>query len=192
MLSNIARQLREGYKAELAKVQEAENGSIEQITAAREAVDRSKAAIDEFLGKLITRQQLSLPELIAIGDGAGEIGNSVLAKQAYQRVLDTGNALPQKTPQVQAALIRVQSAFVGLLRASGEYEEAMKQVEELIQSARRLSTRRSNEPEFCRGWPRSQRRPIRPSGRQRPRRGAICASCTREPPRNHRSTTRLF
>lgn len=135
VLSNIARQLREGYKVELAKVQEAENGSIEQITAAREAVDRSKAAIDEFLGKLITRQQLSLPELIAIGDGAGEIGNSVLAKQAYQRVLDTGNALPQKTPQVQAALIRVQSAFVGLLRASGEYEEAMKQVEELIQSA---------------------------------------------------------
>jgi hypothetical protein len=135
VLSNIARQLREGYKAELAKVQEAENGSIEQITAAREAVDRSKAAIDEFLGKLITRQQLSLPELIAIGDGAGEIGNSVLAKQAYQRVLDTGNALPEKTPQVQAALIRVQSAFVGLLRASGEYEEAMKQVEELIQSA---------------------------------------------------------
>lgn len=135
VLSNIARQLREGYKAEQAKVLEAENGSIEQITAAREAVDRSKAAIDEFLGKLITRQQLSLPELIAIGDGATEVGNSVLAKQAYQRVLDTGNAMPQKTPQVQAALIRVQSAFVGLLRASGEFDEAMKQVEALIQSA---------------------------------------------------------
>lgn len=141
VLSNIARQLREGYKADVAKVFEAEkqveagSGTVEQLTAARETVDRSKAAIDEFLGKLNTRQQLSLPELIAIGDGAAEVGNSVLAKQAYQRVLDTGNALPQKTPQVQAALIRVQSAFVGLLRASGEFDEAMKQVEVLIQSA---------------------------------------------------------
>ena len=135
VLSNVARQLREGYKADVAKVLEAESGTAEAITAARETVNRSKASLDEFLTRLSSRQQLSLPELIAIGDGAADVGNQVLAKATYQRALETGNAVAQKTPQVQAALIRVQAAFVGLLRANGEFDEAMKQVDELIKSA---------------------------------------------------------
>lgn len=135
VLSNIARQLREGYKGELAKVIEAENGTAEQITAARENADKSKAALDEYLTRLSGRQQLSLPELIAIGDGAAEAGNKELAKKTYQRVLDSGNAAAQKTPQVEAALIRVQAALVGLLRSDRQFDEAMKQVEVLIKAA---------------------------------------------------------
>lgn len=134
VLSSVARQLREGVKSNQARVIEAEANSTVDATL-KESVDQSKSTLSDFLTKFSTRQQLGLPELIAIGDGASEAGNKDLAKATYQRVLDAGNAAPQKTPQVELALISVKSSFVGLLRADKEYEKAMTQVDELIQSA---------------------------------------------------------
>lgn len=134
VLASVARMLREAHKQDLARVIESASKTTDEITAARAAAEASQLALAGFLAKLAPRQQMSLPELIVIGDSAAEAGQKDLAKSTYQRVLDAGKAGASKDPKAEQALIRVQAALIGLLRTDRQYDEALTQVDALIKS----------------------------------------------------------
>ena len=134
VLATVARLLREAHKADVARVIESATKTTDEITAAQAASEKSKAALADFLTKVSVRQQLSLPELVAIGDSAAETGQKDLAKATYQRVLAAGQEAAAKDPKAAQALIRVQAALIGLLRTDRQYQEALTQVDALILS----------------------------------------------------------
>ena len=134
VLTTVARMLRDAYKVDVARGLESANQTTDEIAAAQAALEKSKAALADFLTKLAPRQQLGLPELIAIGDSAVEAGKKDLAKSTYQRVLDTGSKAENKDPKAAQALIQVQAALIGLLRTDGQYDEALAQVDALLKS----------------------------------------------------------
>lgn len=134
VLTTVARLLREAYKGDVARVIESASKTTDEITAAQAALEQSKAALADFLTKLAARQQLSLPELVAIGDSASEAGQKDLAKVTYQRILAAGQEAAGKDPKAAQALIRVQAALIGLLRTDRQYQEALNQVDALILS----------------------------------------------------------
>lgn len=93
---------------------------------------KSRSALANFLIKMAPRKQLSLPELITIGTTAADISESGLARTVFQRVLEIGEAAPNKSPDLEKQLNAVKSAQIGLLRADHKYEEALVLVDDLI------------------------------------------------------------
>lgn len=134
VLTTVARMLLEAHKSDLAAMIHAEEQSADALTAAQAAAEKSKGQLRDFLTKLAPRQQLSLRELIEIGDAAALVDQKDFAKATYQRALDSGKASAAQDPKVQAALIRVQAALIGLLRVDHQYDEALKQADALILS----------------------------------------------------------
>ena len=135
VLVGVCGMLRDAYKVDQTQVLEITNkGGADQavLVAAQAKADTSEQVLMDFLTKLLTREKLRLPELVVIGDSAADVGQNDLAKTTYQRVLDTGETIPKKTPAEQAALTRVQSALIGLLRADRQFTEALTQVDALI------------------------------------------------------------
>ena len=134
-LVSVSRLMRDDYKADQGKLLELANmESPDQATvlAANIKADASKAALVNILNKLAPREQLNLPEMVALGDFAADAGLQDLAQSMYQRALEAGQALTTKTPQTVAALTRVQAALIGLLRAGGQFPAALVQVDALI------------------------------------------------------------
>ncbi len=136
-LISVSRLMRDDFKADQGRVLElSKMESPDQATAlaANIKADASKAALLDILNKLALRKQLSLPEMVALGDFASDAGLKDLAKETYQRALAAGEKIPNKTPQTVLALTRVQSVLIGLLRADKQFEEAMVQVDALIKA----------------------------------------------------------
>ena len=134
-LVSVSRLMRDDYKADQGKLLELANmESPDQATvlAANIKADASKTALVNILNKLAPREQLNLPEMVALGDFAADAGLQDLAQSMYQRALEAGQALTTKTPQTVAALTRVQAALIGLLRAGGQFPAALVQVDALI------------------------------------------------------------
>ncbi len=137
VLVGVCGMLRDVYKVDQVQVMEITNkGGADQavLVAAQAKADTSKQVLVDFLTKLLTREKLRLPELVVIGDSAADVGQNDLAKATYQRVLDVGQTIPKKTPAEQAAITRVQSALIGLLRADRQFTEALTQVDALIKT----------------------------------------------------------
>ena len=127
--------LRDDYKADLGQVMALaamEKPEDALVNAANIKVEASKKALVDILEKLAPRTQLSLPEMVAIGDYASDAGLSELAKTTYQSALEVGQKQPAKTPQTAGALTRVQAALIGLLRANRQFPAALVQVNALI------------------------------------------------------------
>lgn len=136
VLIGVTRLMRDDYQADWRKVLELTNMGVLETDAiligAKAEADTSKAALLDILNKLAPRVQLSLPELVALGDYALDADLRDLAKSTYMRALAAGEKLPTKTPQTAAALTRVQAALIGLLRADRQFAEALVQVNALI------------------------------------------------------------
>jgi hypothetical protein len=134
-LISVTRLMRDDYKADqgkLLEISQMESPDQATVLAANIKADASKAALLSILNKLAPRDQLNLPEIVAMGDFAADAGLPDLALSMYQRALKVGESLTTKTPQTVAALTRVQVALIGLLRAGGQFAEALVQVDALI------------------------------------------------------------
>lgn len=136
VLVGVSGMLRDVYKVDQAGALEiTNNGGADQavVVAAQAKADTSKQVLMDFLTKLLTRETLRLPELVLLGDAAADVGQNELAKTTYQRVIAAGQTIAKKSPPEQAALTRVQTELIGLLRADRQFTEALTQVNALIQ-----------------------------------------------------------
>ena len=128
ILASDSQMLRADY---LQKKAEADAAGPENMGAAA-AVSQSKQAASEFLTKLAERKQLGLQEVIVLGQTAADVGLGELANRLYDQIL-AAEAQAAGNPKLQAAINVVQSKKIGLLRSEKKFDEALTQVNALIQ-----------------------------------------------------------
>jgi hypothetical protein len=87
-----------------------------------------------ILDLIVVRKELTVPQMIFLGDTAVLLNKSDKAREIYQRLLDNIDADPSAKETAGAATTRLRSRLVGLLRTEGNLEEAIKQVDALIQA----------------------------------------------------------
>ncbi|AMV21605.1 hypothetical protein [Planctomyces sp. SH-PL14] len=129
VLAGVSQNLRSEYKL---KAEEARKAGPENA-AAQAMANQAKETLDAFLGKLAGREKLGLQEIIVLGDTAADTGDTELAKKLYNRALETARA-GGNNPRLQSAVNRVQAQVIGLLRAEKKYDDALREVDLLIQS----------------------------------------------------------
>jgi hypothetical protein len=122
---------------EIRKV-EAEQAADATAIALPGAASTSTAKLRETQGELIDlivgRKALAIPQLIFVGDACIDLGKSDMARDIYARLLDSIDKDPEAKKTAGAAVTRVRSRQVGLLRADGKLDDAYKQVEALLKA----------------------------------------------------------
>jgi hypothetical protein len=136
VLVEFAKLLSNEVKRAEAVAAEASSGSNHAATdAAQLSVAGTRDVLLRLLDQLAARQQHSLANLIYIADSYARAGAADKARQLYQKILQASETDPELSPaNAAAALTRVRAQLAGLLRDEGKFEDAMKQVDQLIRS----------------------------------------------------------
>lgn len=114
-----------GILVEFARVLLAETG--------KPGGDSAKPLLFSLLVKLSAREKLSAAQRVFLGDALLELGDKEKAAAVYQKFLSLAESDPNFLPKESAgAKSRVQAQLVGLLRAEGKFEAALRQAEDLI------------------------------------------------------------
>jgi tetratricopeptide (TPR) repeat protein len=123
-------------RAETAVSEAASGADSDTIQVAQTNVAGTRDVFVRLLDQLAQRQQHSLANMIFIADSYARVGAADKARQHYQRILQTSAADPELASSSTgiSALARVRAQLVGLLRNEGKFEEAMKEVDQLIRS----------------------------------------------------------
>ena len=105
-------------------------------TSATETASTTKLreAQGELLDTIVGRKALAIPQLIFVGDACVDLGKSQMARDIYTRLLDSIDKDPEAKKTAGAAVTRIRSRQVGLLRADGQLEDANKQVDALLKA----------------------------------------------------------
>jgi tetratricopeptide (TPR) repeat protein len=137
---------RELDRAETAKTA-AVSGDAKTFAEANAKVAGLKQLLRKMLDALLKRQQLSLADMVHLGDLCSVAGSNEQALAQYQRILDRVQQDPEAAQKAGRAIIRVRAQLVGLLRTQGKFEEAAKQCDELI-----AKNPRALEPRMVKGF----------------------------------------
>lgn len=137
---------RELDRAETAKAA-AVSGDARAFAEANAKVGGLKQLLRKMLDSLLKRQQLSLADMVHLGDLCSVAGSNDQALAQYQRILERVEKEPESAQKAGRAIIRVRAQLVGLLRTQGKFEEAAKQCDELI-----AKNPRALEPRMVKGY----------------------------------------
>ena len=128
-LLNLERQ-----KADAAVTQaesSAEGGAID-------AAKTKQTAVQELLGKILvklaTRKELGLGSMMFIGETLNAIGMTAEASEQFQRIIKRTEEDPQFAKEAAKAMSRIRAELLKVLRDQGKYEDAIKQVNKLIET----------------------------------------------------------
>ncbi len=102
--------------------------------AASTSTTKLREAQGELLDLIVSRKALAIPQLIFVGDACVDLGKSQMARDIYARLLDSIDKDPEAKQTAGAAVTRIRSRQVGLLRADGKLDDAYKQVEALLKA----------------------------------------------------------
>lgn len=133
-LVKFARLLNQELKSAEAAVTDAREGdpqTVEALTAKRDAFRNLLQMLVEPLGK---RSQLSLSDLVFLGDTCFALELPEEGGEIYQNLLDRAKDDPDfnKLPGMAQALVRARAKLIGVLRSQGKLEEALKQADEQV------------------------------------------------------------
>jgi hypothetical protein len=105
-------------------------------TAATTSTSTTKLreAQGELLETIVGRKALGVPQLIFIGDACVDLGKNQMARDIYSRLLESIDKDPEAKKTAGAAVTRIRSRQVGLLRAEGRLEDANKVVDALLKA----------------------------------------------------------
>jgi tetratricopeptide (TPR) repeat protein len=121
--------------------------------AQREAARSRSAAIEKLLGKILVKlaQRREMPPAgtVFLGDALAAVGMTDEAVREYQAALAHA---PSEPAAAAKTVPHVRAALVGLLRAQGQFEEALKQVEQLIASNPRALEPLMEKGRILEGW----------------------------------------
>ena len=128
-LLNLERQ-----KADAAVTQaesSAEGGAID-------AAKTKQTAVQELLGKILvklaTRKELGLGSMMFIGETLNAIGMTAEASEQFQRIIKRTEEDPEFAKLAAKAMSRIRAELLKVLRDQGKYEDAIKQVNKLIET----------------------------------------------------------
>jgi hypothetical protein len=120
-------------EAEAAKIEASSVGDANRrATAAADVIARRKLVAD-LAPRLAARKQNSLAALIFIADRSAEVGKTDVARELYTAILARGEADQAFQQSNGAALTRIQAQLVGLLRQKGQFNEALIEVNKLVE-----------------------------------------------------------
>ena len=117
------------FSMEIRKAEAAAEGATPDPIAAK-----LREAQAPFLDQVVSRKELSVPQLIFLGDACVLLNKNDKAREVYQRLLDNVDADASAKESAGAATTGLRARLVGLLRAEGKLEEANKQVDALIKA----------------------------------------------------------
>jgi tetratricopeptide (TPR) repeat protein len=139
----MARELQRAQAAKAAAV----SGDTKTFAAATEKCKGLEHLLAKLLEPLVKRQELSLADMVHLGDLCAALGNNDQALLQYQRIMDRVQKDPEAAQKAGRVIIRVRAQLVGLLRTQGKFEEAARQCDELI-----AKNPRALEPRMVRGY----------------------------------------
>ncbi len=132
-LTEFARLLDFERKKAQALVTELETTTKDaECAAAKKRLDSIVDLLGKVLVKLAKRKEVSPAGMVFIGDALGSVGRMAEASEEYQKIIKRTETDPEFAKTAQKAMTRVRSQLVGILRKQGQFEEALKQVEQLI------------------------------------------------------------
>ncbi|MEX0978898.1 MAG: hypothetical protein WDZ48_08615, partial [Pirellulales bacterium] len=137
VLVSIVKLVGDQWKQAKAEGTEAETaGNAAARAAAEAAAAERKKHLADLLAKLAPRKKQSLAAQIYIADTSVELDQTDAARGLYLAILAQGDSDPAFKKANAAALTRIRTQLVGLIRAKAktkeEFEEGRKQVDELI------------------------------------------------------------
>jgi tetratricopeptide (TPR) repeat protein len=127
ILGSVSQTLRSDFKAKQVEA----DAAGEENAGAKAAATQSKQLLVDFLKKLTSRKNLSLQEKIVLGDTAGDVGESALARALYQQAVEAAEA-GAGNPKLAGAMVQVKSRLIGLLRSEEKFDEAIQLADALI------------------------------------------------------------
>jgi hypothetical protein len=137
VLVSLVKLLDDHRRAAEAEVIEAQTaGDGERRAAALKAAEERKKIVLPTVAKLAARQELSLAARVFLADTSAALGQTDAARDLYQAILAQGDADAEFAKTNAAALTRIRTQLVGLIRdkaqSPAEFELGLKQVDELI------------------------------------------------------------
>jgi hypothetical protein len=117
-----------------AQVTELEIGiQAEELKAARARLASMQDLLGKILLNLSQRKELGLGHLIFVGETLNTIGKTVEASQLFQKILDRMKTDQEFAQRGEKALSLIRTELLKALRKQEKYDEALKQVDQLIQ-----------------------------------------------------------
>ncbi len=134
VLVEFSRLLRGEWKQKAAVAIAAEQNAAEaeQLDKAKMDEAEIRKRYTEFLTQLATRKQYDLAGLVFLGESCAEVGLTDNAREQLEIIVDRAATDPAFNKQAAKALINVRAQLIGLDRAEGEFDEALKQVDALL------------------------------------------------------------
>jgi len=114
--------------------QAADATAIGTAATASTSTAKLREAQGELLDTIVGRKALGVPQLIFIGDACVDLGKNQMARDIYTRLLESIDKDPEAKKTAGAAVTRIRSRQVGLLRAEGRLEDANKVVDALLKA----------------------------------------------------------
>ncbi|MCI0358889.1 MAG: tetratricopeptide repeat protein, partial [Planctomycetaceae bacterium] len=93
-----------------------------------------REAQGELLDTIVERKSLATAQLIFVGDACVDLGKNQMARDIYSRLLESIDKDAEAKKTAGAAVTRIRSRQVGLLRAEGRLEDANKVVDALLKA----------------------------------------------------------
>ena len=153
VLTDFAKLLDVERKKAAAAVTELENTTqITEFDAARARLASIEKLLGASLVKLSKRGEMSLAEMVFIGDALNTIGMMDEASREYRKILQRAEADPAFAKTAARATSRVRAQLIGLLRKQGKFAEALKQVETLIKDNPRALEPLMEKGRILDGW----------------------------------------
>jgi len=133
VLMQYARIIRNDWKRTEGELFAANESKDEgRINNAKLAQTAGREAMIKLVDEMSKRKNFDLAGMVFLAENDSELGRSDKSREQFQAILDRAAADPAFAKQAAKAMIRIRSQFIGLLRADGKYEEALKQVEALL------------------------------------------------------------
>ena len=90
--------------------------------------------LGKILVKLATRKELGLGSMMFIGETLNAIGMTAEASEQFQRIIKRTEEDPEFAKLAAKAMSRIRAELLKVLRDQGKYEDAIKQVNKLIET----------------------------------------------------------
>jgi tetratricopeptide (TPR) repeat protein len=128
------------------------SANLAEIEDAKKRLGTSQKLLVSVLTKLAARQQLSLAGMAFVGDAMEALGMTAEAGQEYQKILRRAETDAEFAKLAAKATPRVRAQLIGALRRGGQFEEALKQVNVLIDERPRALEYRMEKGRILEAW----------------------------------------
>jgi tetratricopeptide (TPR) repeat protein len=135
-----------------AHVTELENSAGGELTTAKARLASTQELLSKTLSRLSQRQELGLGQAMFIGETLNSLGKTTEASQQFQKLLKRTETDPDFAKRAQKAMSLLRTELLKALRNQERYDEALKQVDQLIKENPRALEPLMEKGRILEGW----------------------------------------